>query len=193
MARTKTEENQAAEGPKIPKKKNSVNYLQFVEKNLNKKSLEEKFQTKIQTAISGTESTVKTDTGENNKPKIHFGSIVSDGEENKAGTDTANGQRNPAEELTLSTGAGRTVRPLVRSPTGYTQRQIKVQNRKKKTETDSEEEDDFDDEEIPETTGRQTFETSERIGRYVPIQTNPEDDAPQLHTNGEIPGENNKL
>ena len=65
--------------------------------------------------------------------------------------------------------------------------------RKKKTETDSEEEDDYDDDdEIPETTGRQTYDTSERNGRYVPIQTNPEVDALQLHTDGEIPGENNK-
>ena len=30
----------------------------------------------------------------------------------------------------------------------------------------------------------------ERNGSYVPIQTNPEDDALQLHADGEIPGEN---
>ena len=64
MARTKGEEKQTAEGTKSPKKKNSVSYpFQFVEKNHNKKSLEGKFQNKIQTAISGTENTVKTDTG----------------------------------------------------------------------------------------------------------------------------------
>ena len=45
---------------------------------------------------------------------------------------------------------------------------------------------------MPETTGRQTNDTSECNGRYVPIQTNPEDDALQLHTDREIPGENNK-
>ena len=64
MARNKTEERQLNEGPKSPKKKNSVRYpFYFVEKNNNKKSLEGRFQKKIQKAISGTESTVKTDTG----------------------------------------------------------------------------------------------------------------------------------
>ena len=47
MARTKTEEKQANEGPKSPKKKNSVSYpFKFVEKNLNKKSLEGRFPKK---------------------------------------------------------------------------------------------------------------------------------------------------
>ena len=64
MARNKTEEGQLNEGPKSPKKKNSVRYpFYFVEKNYNKTSLEGRFQKKIQKAISGTESTVKTDTG----------------------------------------------------------------------------------------------------------------------------------
>ena len=73
MARTKTEEKQQSEGPKSPKKKNSVRYpFKFVEKNYNKKSLEGKFQNKIQTAISETESTVKADTG-----KIISGKFIS--------------------------------------------------------------------------------------------------------------------
>ena len=64
MAKTKAEEKQANEGPESPKKKNSVSYpFSFVEKNHNKKSLEGKFQNKIQTAIDGTENTVKTNTG----------------------------------------------------------------------------------------------------------------------------------
>ena len=47
MVRTKTEEKHLAEGPKSPKKKNSVRYpFYFVKKNHNKKSLERKFQTK---------------------------------------------------------------------------------------------------------------------------------------------------
>ena len=63
MAKTKAEEKLANEGPKSPKKKSSVRYpFQFVEKN-HKKSLEGRFQKKIQTAIDGTENTVKTDTG----------------------------------------------------------------------------------------------------------------------------------
>ena len=63
MARNKTEERQLNEGPKSPKKKNSVRYpIYFVEKNYNKKSLEGRFQKKIQKAISETENTMKTDT-----------------------------------------------------------------------------------------------------------------------------------
>ena len=62
-------------------------------------------------------------------------------------------------------------------------------------QTDSEEEEEEEDddvEEMPETTGRQTYDTSVRNGQYVPIQTKPEDDALQLHTDGGIPGGNNK-
>ena len=90
MARTKAEGKQATECPKSPKEKHSVSYpFQFVEKNHNKKSLERKFENKIQTAISGTESTVKTDTGKK-RSKLYFWSIISDREFNKALTDTAN-------------------------------------------------------------------------------------------------------
>ena len=64
MAKTKTEEKQSGENAKSPKKKNSVRCpFSFVEKNHNKKSLEGRFQNKIQTAISGTENTLKADTG----------------------------------------------------------------------------------------------------------------------------------
>ena len=45
--------------------------------------------------------------------------------------------------------------------------------------------DDDDDEERTETTGRLTYDTPERNGRYAPIQTNPEDDATQRHTDEE--------
>ena len=59
MAKTKTEEKQSGENAKSPKKKNSVRYpFSLVEKNHNKKSLDGRFQNKIQTAISGNENTV---------------------------------------------------------------------------------------------------------------------------------------
>ena len=67
-----------------------------------------------------------------------------------------------------------------------------MQNQKK-TDTDTEEEeedDDDDEEEMSEEPGRQTYDTSERNGRYAPIQTIPEDDAIQIHTDGKISGEN---
>ena len=64
MAKTKNEEKQSGESTKSPKKKNSVRYpFSFAEKSYNKKSIEGRFQNKIQTAISVTENTVKTDTG----------------------------------------------------------------------------------------------------------------------------------
>ena len=64
MARNKTEEKILTEGPKSPKKKNSVSYpFKFREKNHNKKSLEGKFQKKLEITVSGTKNTVKTDTG----------------------------------------------------------------------------------------------------------------------------------
>ena len=53
-----------------------------------------------------------------------------------------------------------------------------------------EEDDDDDDEKIAEETGRQTYDTSESKSRYATIQTNPEDDATQIHTDGEISDEN---
>ena len=64
MARTKTEERQLASELKSPKKRSSVRYpFKFPEKRHNQKSLEGRFQSKIQTAVSGTENTVRTDTG----------------------------------------------------------------------------------------------------------------------------------
>ena len=64
MARTKIKERQLASETKSPKKKIPVRYpFNFVEKRHIRKSLEGRFQSKIQTALSGTENTVKTDTG----------------------------------------------------------------------------------------------------------------------------------
>ena len=62
-----TEQNRRkklSRGAEVTEKKNSISdSFKFREKNHNKKSLEGKFQKKTQTAISGTENTVKTDTG----------------------------------------------------------------------------------------------------------------------------------
>ena len=68
-----------------------------------------------------------------------------------------------------------------------------VQNRKKsdsEMEDEDDDDDDDEDEEMPEVTGDITYDTSERNGSYAPIQTNPEEDAIQIHTDGEISGEN---
>ena len=67
---------QLTEDQKSPKKKNSVRHpFKFVEKNNNKKSLEGRFQNKIQTAVSGTESTIKTDTGKKINLKFILGPL----------------------------------------------------------------------------------------------------------------------
>ena len=64
---------------------------------------------------------------------------------------------------------------------------------RKTATSDTEEDDDYDeDEEMPEEIGTPTpkvYETSKRDGRYIPIRTNPAEDALQLHTDGEISGE----
>ena len=84
MARNKTEErNLEKDGPKSPEKKNLVSYpFKFREKNHNKKSLDGKFQKNIQTAISGTENTVKT-YWKNYQSEFYFGPIISDRKESK--------------------------------------------------------------------------------------------------------------
>ena len=69
-----------------------------------------------------------------------------------------------------------------------------MQNRTQ-TGSDTEEDDYDDDEEMPEEIGTPTpkvYDTSKRDGRYAPILSNPEEDAIQLHTYGEISGENSK-
>ena len=70
---------------------------------------------------------------------------------------------------------------------------LKLVKARKPATSDTEEEDDYDeDEEMPEEIGTPTpkvYDTSERDGRYIPIRTNPEEDALQLHTDGEISGE----
>ena len=97
MAKTKTEEKQSGENAKSPKKKNSVRYpFSLVEKNHNKKSLEGRFQNKIQTAISGTENTVKTDTGKVINRKFISGLLFqTEKKTRRVSTINANGEINP--------------------------------------------------------------------------------------------------
>ena len=191
MARTKAEEKQTAEGMKSPKKKNSVSYpFQFVEKNHNKKSLEGKFQNKIQTAISGTENTVKTDTGKIISRKFISGPLFqTEKKSRREQIPLPENEIQPKNRHCLRGLDGKYGRwdEIVRD---ILNGKLKIVRNRRKTETDTEEEDDEDDEEMPETTERETYDTSKRNGSYVPIRTNPEDDALQLHTDGEIPGEN---
>ena len=74
MAKTKTEEN-AADKPKMEISVSEYPF-KFVAKNFNKKSLEGKFQKKIQTAVSGLEHTVAAESGKLLHRKHISGPIV---------------------------------------------------------------------------------------------------------------------
>ena len=193
MARNKTEERQANEGPKSPKKKNSVSYpFKFVEKNHNKKSLEERFQNKIQTAIDGTENTIKTDTGKIIHRKFISGPLFQTGKKGKKDTALTNAEittknRHCLRELDGKYGRwDEILRDILNG-------KLKIVQNRKTSISESEDHDDDDDEEMPEEIGNRSYDTWEREGRYEPIRTNPEEDVIQIHTDGELPqGENNE-
>ena len=65
---------------------------------------------------------------------------------------------------------------------------LRIVQNKKQTETETDDEDDDDDEE--EEIGK-TCDRSERDGRYVSIRSNPENDVIQIHTDGEMPQDEN--
>ena len=65
-------------------------------------------------------------------------------------------------------------------------RKIKIVQNRRSTDTKADDEDD--NEEIPGTIGKPTYDTSERNGMYIPIRLNTEDDAIQIHYDGEISG-----
>ena len=183
MAKTKAEEKAA---DKQPKKRNSVSEFpfKFVEKNYIKKSLEGKFQTKIQTAVSGTEHTNTTDCGKVIHRKHISGPLVFQTEKKK--------ERAPQ--------IGDKIRHCLRGVDGkYIQwneilRDILIgklkiiQNRTRKSESESESEKGEIDEESDFE--MENPDTSERNG-YKPINTNPEDEL-KLHTDGEMPTGENK-
>ena len=195
MARTKTEEKHLAERPKSPKKKNSVRYpFYFVEKNHNKKSLEGKFQKKIQTAISGTESTIKTDSGKIiNRKFISEPRFQTERKNRKEPVTNTTGEINPKNRHCLRGLDGKYGRwdEILRD---ILNGKLKIVQNKKRAESETDDDDeDEDDEETPEEIGTPiTYDTSEKDGRYVPIRTYPEEDTLQLHTDSEMPGENSE-
>ena len=192
MAKTKAEEKQLTENQKSPKKKSSVRYpFKFVEKNYNKKSLEGRFQNKIQTAVSGTESTIKTDTGKIINRKFISGPLFQT--ERKARKEPAintSGEINPKNRHCLRGLNGKYGRwdEILRD---ILNGKLKIVQNPKQPESETEDEDD-DDEEMPEETGTpiKVYDTSERNGSYIPIRTSPEEDALQIYTDGETTGEN---
>ena len=195
VTKTKTEEKQSGGNAKSPKKNNSVRYpCSFVEKNHNKKCLEVRFQNKIQTAISETENTVKTDTGKVINRKFISGPLFqTEKKTRRESTINANGEINPKNRHCLRCLDGKYGRwdEILRD---ILNGKLKLVKARKQTTSDTEEEDYYDeDEEMPEEIGTPTpkvYDTSERDGRYIPIRTNPEEDALQLQTDGEISGQN---
>ena len=193
LARTKTEERQLAAETKSPKKRNSVRYpFKFLEKRHNRKSLEGIFQSKTQTAISGTENTVKTDTGRIIHQKFISGPLFqSEKRHPRESAPTVSAEITPKNRHCLRGLDGKygkwdeNLRDILNG-------KLRIVQNKKQTETETEDEDDDDDDEevIPEEAGK-TYDTSEREGRYAPIRTDPENDAIQIHTDGKMPqGEN---
>ena len=192
LARTKTKEKHLSESSKSSKKNNLFRYpIYFVEKNYNKKSLEGKFQNKIRTAVSGTESNVKTDT-----EKILKRSFISSlffQTERRAKNEPAiktSGEINPKNRHCLRGPGGKFGRwdDILRD---ILHRNLKIIYNGKATDSDTEEDDDDeDDEEMPDKIGTpKVYDSSERGGRYAVVRTNPEEGALQIHTDGEISGE----
>ena len=181
MAKTKTEEKAVDK----PKKKNSVSEYPFnlVEKNHNRKSLEGRFQKKIQTAVSGTEHTVTTESGKLVRRKHISRPIVFQTEKKKERAPQIGDKITPKNRHCLRGVDGKYIQcnEILRD---ILNGKLKIiQNRKDKSESESEsEEGEIDEESDFEM---ENPDTSERNG-YKPICTNPEDEL-KLHTDGEMP------
>ena len=181
MAKTKTEEKAVDK----PKKKNSVSEypFNFVEKNHNRKSLEGRFQKKIQTAVSGTEHTVTTESGKLIHRKHISGPIVFQTEKKKERAPQIGDKITPKNRRCLRGVDGKYIHwnEILRD---ILNGKLKIiQNRKHKSESESEsEEGEIDEESDFEM---ENPDTSERNG-YKPICTNPDDEL-KLHTDGEMP------
>ena len=186
MAKTKAEETAV---DKQPKKKHSVSEYpsKFVEKNYNRKSLEGKFQKKIQTAVSGTEHTETTESGRITHRKHISGPIVFQTEKKKERAPQIGDKITPKNRHGLRGVDGKYIQwnEILRD---ILNGKLKIiQNRTHKYESESEsEEGEIDEESDFEM---ENPDTSERNG-YKPINTNPEDEL-RLHTDGDMPtGEN---
>ena len=155
-----------------------------------------KISKKIQTAISGTKSTIRTDSGKIiNRKFISEPLFQTERKSKKEPVTNATGEINPNNRHCLRGLDGKYScwDEILRNILNVTGKLKIVQNKKRaESETDDNDE-DGDDEETPEETGTPiVYDTSEIDGRYVPIRTNPEEDTLQLHTDSEMPGENSE-
>ena len=181
MAKTMAEEKAV---DKQPKKKNSVSKYHFklVEKNYDKKSLEGKFQKKIQTAISGTEHTVTTESGKVIQRKHISEPVVIQTEKKKRAWQIGD-KITPKNRHCLRGVDGKYIQwnEILHDILNGKLKIIQKRTRKPESESESEGgEIDFK---------MENPDTSERNG-YKPISTNLKDEL-KLQTDGEIPtGEN---
>ena len=186
MAKTKTEEKAVD----MPKKKNSVSEysFKFEKKNHKRKSIQGRFQKKIQTAVSGTDHTVTTESGKLLHRKHNSVPIVFQTEKKKERAPQIEDKITPKNRHCLRGVDGKYIQwnEILRDILNG-KLKILQKNRKRKSESESESEELEIDEESD-------FEmenpyTSERNG-YKPICTNPDDEL-KLHADSEMPtGEN---
>ena len=152
--------------------------------------MEGRFQNTIQTAIDGTENTVKTNTGKIVHRNFISGPLLQTEKKNRRDTAITNVEIKPKNRHCLRGLDGKYGRwdEILRD---ILNGKLKIVQNRKTSVSETEDEDDDDDEEMPEETGNRSYDTSERGSRYEPIRTNPEEDVIQIHTYGEISqGEN---
>ena len=142
--------------------------------------------------MSGTENTIKTDSGKIiNRKFISEPRFQTERRSRKEPVTNATGEINTKNRHCLRGLDGKYGRcdEILRD---ILNGKLKIVQNKKRVESETDDDDeDEDDEETPEETGTPiVYDTSERDGRYVPIRTNPEEDTLQLHTDSEMPGEN---
>ena len=183
-------ENKPTKAQSHRRKKSASYPFKIVEKNITKKSLERRFQNEIQTAIDGSENTVKTDTGKIIHHKFISRPLFQHEKKSRKDTALTNAEITPINHHCLRGLDGKYGRwdEILRD---ILNGKLKIVQSRKTSVSEIEDEDDDDDEEMPEETGNRNYDTSERDARYEPIRTNPEKDVIQIQTDGEIPqGEN---
>ena len=186
MAKTNTEEK----GVDKPKKKNSVSEypFKFVEKNHNRKSLDGKFQKKIQIAVSGTDHTVTTESAKLIHRKHISGPIVFQTEKkDKERAPQIGDKITPKTRHCLRGVDGKYIQwnEISRDILNGKLKIMQNRTRKSESESESEEGEIYEESDLE----MENPDTSER-NRYKPICTNPDDEL-KLHTDGEMPtGEN---
>ena len=157
-------------------------------KETQPKILEGRLQSKIQTALNGTENTGKTDTGIFKHRKLISGPVFqSEKRHRKQTVPRVSAEINPKNGHCLKRLDGKYDK-WDEIPRYILNGKLRIVQNKKDTDTDLKDDDDDDDEkeEIPEE-AEIVYDTSERDGRYENV-------TPQIHTDREITQvENSKL